>query len=126
MFRKAVRGQLPAATAVLCPVDAEAAVRRDPVPAADLARRAADGVLRDHERYVRVAVVDRDRKAEAARKAVVLEPFPALATVVRAVDPAVVLLPEALGLRGVDQDLVHTLAELGERIVGHEVGRRSL
>src|SRR6476469_10411448 len=122
MLRQPVRGQLPTAAAVLGPVDTEAAVRRDPVPTADLARRAAGGVLGDHERHVRVAVMDRDREAEAARKAVVLESLPVLAAVIGAVDAAVVLLPEALGLRGVYQDLVHALAELWERIVGHEVG----
>ena len=107
-------------------VDAEAAVRRHPVAAADLALRAARRVLRDHERRVRVAVVERDRKAEAARQAVVLEPLPVLAPVVGAVDAAVVLLPQAPGLPWMEQQLVDALADLRERVVGHEVRCRPL
>src|SRR4026208_623950 len=77
------------------PVTPRPPAGRPPVPAPALALGAADRVLRDHERHVRLQVVDRDRKAERARKSVVLEPLPVLALVVGALDAAVVLLPEA-------------------------------
>ena len=63
---------------------------------------------------------------QSCSEAVVLEPFPVLTLVVGPVDAAVVLLPEALGLRGVDEDLVDALADLGEGVVGHEVRGRAL
>ena len=56
---------------------------------------------------------------------VALEPLPALAAVVRAVDAAVVLLPQPLRPAGVDEQLVHALTELREGL-REEVGRRAL
>ena len=47
------------------------------------------------------------------------------AVVVGAVHAAVVLLPEALRLRGVDEQLVDALADLRERVVREEVGRHA-
>src|SRR5207244_2045827 len=77
-LRKAVRRELPALAAVLCAIDAQPALARDAVAATDLAGRAAHLVLGDHERHVRLAMMDGDRKAERAWEAVVLEPLPAL------------------------------------------------
>jgi hypothetical protein len=94
---------------------------RHPVAAADLALGAPDGVLGDHEGHVRLAVVDRDREPERARQAVVLEALPALALVVRAIDAAVVLLPEPALLLGMEEHLVDALADLREAVVLVEV-----
>src|SRR5205085_12401418 len=69
---------------------------------------------------------ERDREPEPARQAVPLEALPRLAVVVRAVDAAVVLLPEATLAARVREELVHALADLGERVVGEEVGRDAL
>jgi hypothetical protein len=70
--------------------------------------------------------MQREREAEAARQAVRLEALPVVAAIVRAVDTAVVLLPQTAWPLRVDEELVHALADLGERIVGHEVSGRAL
>jgi hypothetical protein len=80
--------------------------------------------LRDDERHLRVAGVDHDREAELAREPVPVEPVPRLAAVVGDVHPVVVLLPEAIGSRGVQQQLVHALPGLRTRI-GEEVAHHA-
>jgi len=79
-------------------------------------------LLGDDERRVRVARMDQHWEAEVARETVLVEPLPAVTPIVGAVDAAVVLLPPALGPRRVDEQLVHALADLRVRVVGHEVG----
>src|SRR5439155_19733041 len=107
------RPLLPALAAVAGAVHAEAPARGDAVLGA---------LLRHDPRRVRVARMNREREAEAARQAVAVEPLPRVAAVVRAVDAAVVLLPEPLRLLGMREQLVDALADLGVRVVRKEVG----
>ena len=60
-------------------------------------------------------------KPKPLGQAVAVEPLPVVAAIVRAVDAAVVLLPEPLGLRRVREQLVDALADL-RVLLGHEVG----
>src|SRR5206468_12123693 len=98
----------------------EATFGRDTIASADLTRPRR--VLGDHEGRVGLGMVQREREAERARKAVVLEALPALPVVVGSVDAAVVLLPEPAVLPGVEQPFVYALADLGKRVFGKEVG----
>ena len=67
------------------------------------------GLLRDHDGYVRVGRIQHDREAERAGEPVSVEPLPRVAPVVGAIDATVVLLPEPLGPRRVEQQLVNAL-----------------
>ena len=81
--------------------------------------------FRDDESRIRVVRVDHDRETEAARQPVPVDPLPGVTAVIRAVDAAVVLLPEPFRLRRVQQQLVHALANF--RIwVGKVVDRHVL
>src|SRR5207247_5187622 len=51
--------------------------------------------------------------------------LPRIARIVAAVEPPMVLQEEALGARGMERDLVDTLAEL-RVLVGQEIGAHSL
>src|SRR4051794_34662167 len=79
-------------------------------------------LLGDDVRDVGVVRVEREREAEAGGEAVAVEALPVVAAVVRAVDAAVVLLPDPLRLLGMHQQLVHALPDVGIW-VRHELRR---
>ena len=108
--------QLPAGARVGRAVDPEPAVAGDAVLGA---------VLGDHERGVRIRRVEREAEAEGGRQTVPVEPLPARAAVVGAVDAAMVLLPEPVALRRMGEQLVDALADLRIAVVREEARLRT-
>src|SRR4051794_17664894 len=88
LLRQAAAEELPRVAPVARAVETEPAVGGDAVLGPDLG---------DHVGRVRVVRIERERKAEPGRQAVAVQPLPGVATIVGAVDAAVVLLPEPLG-----------------------------
>src|SRR5581483_7536416 len=105
--RKAVRQRLPRLTPVARAVDAELSGGRVVV----LHAPHGDDVGR-----VRIARVEHERIAEAAGKPVPVQPLPRVARVVRPIDAAMVLLPQAPGPTWMKEQLVHALTGFGIRI----------
>src|SRR5439155_6958064 len=92
--RESVRREFPRRSAVAGSVHAEPVFGRVVGRVVVLLR-----LLRNHVRDVRILRIEREPEAETGRQAVAVQTLLVVTAVVRAIDAAVILLPEAIGSR---------------------------